>query len=430
MPSWKKVITSGSDAHLKTINTDGNISGSSVSTGSFGRVETSTISGLSPLIIESDNVNVDSDGSVSGSSTSTGSFGTIRTGANVGDVHGGIAFGDGDTGFYESSDDVLNVLVNGIGAWKFISNDTFVSTGTNKVKLSADNGLTTPTLIPNSGDADTGYSADGSDMLSLIAGGVSALQVTSTKISGSSTSTGSFGKVEATTLKGTLETAAQGNVTSLGTLTTLTVDDITLNGSTISDSGDLTMDVGGDLVIDVDGTDIILKDDGTAFGRFKRDSSDFIIKSEANNEDIILRGQDGGSTIDALLLDMSEAGSALFNSDISGSTIRASGDIIAFNSSDERLKDNVEPIKFPLDKLGKIGGYTFDWNGKQQIYHGHDVGVLAQEIEEVLPEAVKDRGSGYKGVQYDKIIPLLIEGIKELKEKVKHIEENCDCLKK
>jgi len=411
MPSWKKVITSGSDAHLKTINTDGNISGSSVSTGSFGRVETSTISGLSPLIIESDNVNVDSDGSVSGSSTSTGSFGTIRTGANVGDVHGGIAFGDGDTGFYESSDDVLNVLVNGIGAWKFISNDTFVSTGTNKVKLSADNGLTTPTLIPNSG-------------------GVSALQVTSTKISGSSTSTGSFGKVEATTLKGTLETAAQGNVTSLGTLTTLTVDDITLNGSTISDSGDLTMDVGGDLVIDVDGTDIILKDGGTAFGRFKRDSSDFIIKSEANNEDIILRGQDGGSTIDALLLDMSEAGSALFNSDISGSTIRASGDIIAFNSSDERLKDNVEPIKFPLDKLGKIGGYTFDWNDKQQIYHGHDVGVLAQEIEEVLPEAVKDRGSGYKGVQYDKIIPLLIEGIKELKEKVKHIEENCDCLKK
>tara|TARA_Y100000289_G_C3894855_1_gene135918 strand:- start:556 stop:939 length:384 start_codon:yes stop_codon:yes gene_type:complete len=127
---------------------------------------------------------------------------------------------------------------------------------------------------------------------------------------------------------------------------------------------------------------------------------------------------------------MSEAGSALFNSDISGSTIRASGDIIAFNSSDERLKDNVEPIKFPLDKLGKIGGYTFDWNDKQQIYHGHDVGVLAQEIEEVLPEAVKDRGSGYKGVQYDKIIPLLIEGIKELKEKVKHIEENCDCLKK
>ena len=219
-----------------------------------------------------------------------------------------------------------------------------------------------------------------------------------------------------------------------GTLTAnggIKVDNITIDGTDISlSSGNLLIDVAGDISLDADGQDIKFLDGGTEYGKVRNESSDFIIKSEANNEDIILRGQDGGSTIDALLLDMSEAGSALFNSDISGSTIRASGDIIAFNSSDERLKDNVEPIKFPLDKLGKIGGYEFDWNDKQQIYHGHDVGVLAQEIEEVLPEAVKDRGSGYKGVQYDKIIPLLIEGIKELKEKVKHIEENCDCLKK
>ena len=121
----------------------------------------------------------------------------------------------------------------------------------------------------------------------------------------------------------TLTTAAQTNITSLGTLTTLTVDDITLNGSTISDSGDLTLDIGGDLNIDVDGTDIILKDGGTSFGRFKRDSSDFIIKSETNNKDIVFRGQDGGSTIDALTLDMSEAGTANFNSHIS-----SSGDLI------------------------------------------------------------------------------------------------------
>ena len=121
----------------------------------------------------------------------------------------------------------------------------------------------------------------------------------------------------------TLTTAAQPNVTSLGTLTSLTVDDISIDGSTISDSGDLTLDIGGDLNIDVDGTDIILKDGGTSFGRFKRDSSDFIIKSETNNKDIVFRGQDGGSTIDALTLDMSEAGTANFNSHIS-----SSGDLI------------------------------------------------------------------------------------------------------
>tara|TARA_B100000214_G_C23893000_1_gene592727 strand:+ start:348 stop:998 length:651 start_codon:yes stop_codon:yes gene_type:complete len=204
--------------------------------------------------------------------------------------------------------------------------------------------------------------------------------------------------------------------------------DASLNS--ITHTGDFTIDVGGDIIFDADGTDIILKDDGTAFGRFKRDSSDFIIKSETNNKDIVFRGQDGGGTITALTLDMSEAGDALFNNDISGSTIRASGDVIAFNSSDERLKDNIVKIENPLEKMESIGGYEFDWNNNQQIYHGHDIGVIAQEIEKVLPEAVKDRGSGYKGVQYDKIIPLLIESIKELKQKVEDIEKNCDCLNK
>ncbi|MEK9768164.1 MAG: hypothetical protein VW683_04495, partial [Betaproteobacteria bacterium] len=65
---------------------------------------------------------------------------------------------------------------------------------------------------------------------------------------------------------GTIQTAAQPNITSLGTLTTLTVDDITINGSTISDADALTFDIGTDLTIDVDGGDIFLKDGGTQRG--------------------------------------------------------------------------------------------------------------------------------------------------------------------
>ena len=61
--------------------------------------------------------------------------------------------------------------------------------------------------------------------------------------------------------------AAQTNITSLGTLTTLTVDDITINGSTISDGADLTVDVGGELVSWSDGGNITLKDGGTEIGR-------------------------------------------------------------------------------------------------------------------------------------------------------------------
>ena len=123
----------------------------------------------------------------------------------------------------------------------------------------------------------------------------------------------------------TLTTAAQPNITSVGTLTSLTVDDVTINGSTISDSGDLTMDIGGDLVIDVNGADVVLKDDGTAFGRFKRDTSDFIIKSETSNEDMIFRGNDAGSSIDALTLDMSEAGAATFHGGIANSGTISAG---------------------------------------------------------------------------------------------------------
>ena len=198
----------------------------------------------------------------------------------------------------------------------------------------------------------------------------------------------------------------------------------------VSNTGDFTIDAGGDIILDADGTDIFLKDDGTSFGRFKIDTSDFIIKSEINNKDIVFRGQDGGSTITALTIDMSDEGHALFTGDISGSVIRASGDVIAFNSSDTRLKNDIYPIQEPLDKVNKIGGYTFEWNGRQQIHKGKDVGVLAQEVEEILPEVVVTRGDGYKAVNYEKIVPLLIESIKELKKKVEDIEKNCDCLNK
>jgi len=194
--------------------------------------------------------------------------------------------------------------------------------------------------------------------------------------------------------------------------------------------GDFTLDVSGDIILDADGTDIKLKDGGTEFGSFKIASSDFIIKSAINNKDILFKGQDGGSTITALQLDMSEAGNAQFLSKISGSQIEASGDVIAFSSSDRELKDDIKPIENPLEKMEKIGGYTFDWNDKQETYTGKDVGVIAQEIQEVLPELVTERDNGYLAVKYEKIVPLLIESVKELKKEIDDIKQKCDCLNK
>ena len=198
----------------------------------------------------------------------------------------------------------------------------------------------------------------------------------------------------------------------------------------VSNTGDFTIDAGGDIVLDADGADIVLKDGGTHFGSFKRVTSDLVIKSETSNKHMLFKGNDGGATITALDLDMENAGNAQFLSNISGSQIEASGDVIAFGSSDERLKDNIEPIEDPLEKMDKIGGYTFVWNDKQSTYEGKDVGVIAQEIEEVLPEVVTTRGNGFKAVKYEKIVPLLIESIKELKKEVDDIKQKCDCLNK
>jgi hypothetical protein len=96
--------------------------------------------------------------------------------------------------------------------------------------------------------------------------------------------------------------------------------------------------------------------------------------------------------------------------------IDASGDIIAFSTSDKNFKENIIPIPNALEKISKISGNIYDWKSELKEYHGfegNDVGVIAQEIEEILPQLVTTRENGYKAVKYDKLVALLIEGIKE-----------------
>ena len=105
-------------------------------------------------------------------------------------------------------------------------------------------------------------------------------------------------------------------------------------------------------------------------------------------------------------------------------TIEAQNDIIAFSSSDKRLKKNITPITNPIAKIKSIGGYTYEWNDKQDVYQAgsKDIGVIAQEVEKVLPELVTDRDNGYKAVKYEKIIALLIEGIKEQQNQIDNLK--------
>jgi len=109
------------------------------------------------------------------------------------------------------------------------------------------------------------------------------------------------------------------------------------------------------------------------------------------------------------------------NATVTGN-ITAGGDITAFFTSDKRLKDNIVPIPNALDKVASLSGNTFDWNDKTDKV-GSETGVIAQEVQALgLPDVVTERDNGYLAVRYEKLVPLLIEAIKELKAEVEELK--------
>jgi len=121
------------------------------------------------------------------------------------------------------------------------------------------------------------------------------------------------------------------------------------------------------------------------------------------------------------------AGSTNLTFNSSTNVLSCGGDIIAF-ASDERLKTNFKPIENAVDKVLKLRGFTYNFNeiGEElgfdtSLRHS---GVSAQEVQAVLPEAVcpAPASDEYLTVKYDKLVPLLIEAIKELKEEIKELK--------
>jgi hypothetical protein len=110
--------------------------------------------------------------------------------------------------------------------------------------------------------------------------------------------------------------------------------------------------------------------------------------------------------------------------------IYATGDITAFYSSDIRLKKDIEPISEPIKKLMEISGVTYKWNEeylKDKDVDGYfvretEVGVIAQDVEKVLPEVVATRENGYKAVRYEKLVALLIEAVKDQQKQIDELK--------
>ena len=489
MPSWKKIITSGSSAHLHHVSASGNISGSLTTTGSFGTIQTTT--GTIPTLIgdttfrdaltlednlyipdsivhasdtntkirfpEADTIafntsgvermrisaagHVTASGDVSSSASSTGSFGHVLVDGTtlsetIADTVGAMVGSNTETGIsvtYQDGDNTLDFALDAAQTTITSLLATNIKIGeddqtkidfgtTNEINFAANNQfqmkLTDGVFQPVS-DSDVDLGQTGARWKDAYIDTIT----TTGNVSGSSSSTGSFGHVH----------IADGRA-----------------GLGIGDDNDL--------LLYHDGSHSYIKDSGTGNLYYRggtqtiqngAGSKTMAVFNAANSVDLnynnntkfqttntgvsitgnviatgTLRTNSGATMTGSLYVSGSIGGDA---GAISASgDIVADGDIIAYNASDEKLKDNIEVIQGSLDKIGDIRGVEFDWNEKSPGWareRGHDVGVIAQEVQKVLPEIVTKRKNGYLGVDYKRIVPLLIESIKELKQEVEELKK-------
>ena len=203
----------------------------------------------------------------------------------------------------------ITIAPNTVSKLWFIENAT---TGSQNIIISQGSGANI--TIP-AGDTKVIYS-DGAGSGAAMVDAFASLNVVDLKVEDDLTVT------DAATVGGTL--GVTGVVTANAGVV---VDTMTLDAATLTATGDFTIDSAGDINLDADGADINLKDGGTAMGRLGLENGDLNIASSQQDYDIKFKGNDGGSEITALTLDMSEAGAATFNNKIIATELDISGDV-------------------------------------------------------------------------------------------------------
>ena len=189
-----------------------------------------------------------------------------------------------------------------------------------------------------------------------------------------------------------------GSITSSNALVVnngITIDNITIDGTEIDlSSGDLTIDVAGDISLDADGGNIYFKDGGTEFLEFEQDGGGCTIRVDASNTDLKFVGNDGGSAITALTLDMSDSGQAFFNSNVNIglSSTFAYGRINSNSRSSVGMNvggSSATAIGIYMDNSD--GGATMDLVGLGSSYGAH--GASAGEIWLYSPDNINIGGA-------------------------------------
>ena len=210
------------------------------------------------------------------------------------------------------------------------------------------------------------------------------------------------------TSNGTVTSVATGNGLSGGTITTSGT--LTMSGSY---TGDFT--VTGDAVTDSYRFRTTHSNPTTSTATLYDQAS---VGATISAYRFAVRSYDGTNML----------ASALFTD----TSLTVVGDVVAYGSpSDVRLKENIKPIKSALDKVSKLQGVTFDWKKSDSILDiKEDVGFIAQDVQKVMPELVRENKDGMLSMRHQGIAPILLEAIKELKAEIEELKSNkCNCNK-
>ena len=117
-------------------------------------------------------------------------------------------------------------------------------------------------------------------------------------------------------------------------------------------------------------------------------------------------------------------------SDTIPANLYVQGDIIAYSLSDKNLKDNIVQLDNCLSNVLSINPVRFTWNKNQSTYSGEDIGLIAQEVKEIIPEVVQERENGTLAIRYEKLVPSLVGAIQEQQSKIESLEKQIEEIKK
>ena len=281
------------------------------------------------------------------------------------------------------------------------------------------------------------FSGDGSALTGITAGGVGAIGGLTVKDEGVVVGTaGSISTLDF--LGGTVSVIANTGAAGIATVTVITeqqqnIQTLNVTGVSTFNNNVHLLDndkllFGGSagthdgLEIYHDGSNSYISDSGT--GALTIEASTLLIENAAGNQNMIQAHQGGA-------VNLYYANSKKFETTNTG--VEVTGDVTAtnFNStSDARLKTNVQTISSPLEKLNQIDGVSFDWVADLNPYEDESssMGVIADTVEKVLPVLVAEHATGYKSVNYNGLIGLLIEAVKEQQVQITELKSKLDSL--